>query len=62
MVQGEAVKSFTVMFLKMWAVSEKMENMAVYLRPGTGGTGRHGDTGRFGDGKRKCAGVSDSRI
>ena len=33
MVQGEAVKSFTVMFLKMWAVSEKTENMAVYLRP-----------------------------
>ena len=33
MVQGEAVKSFTVMFLKMWAVSEKLENMAVYLRP-----------------------------
>lgn len=32
MVQGEAVKSFTVMFLKMWAVSEKTENMAVYLR------------------------------
>ena len=33
MVQGEAVKSFTVMFLKMWAVSEKTENMALYLRP-----------------------------
>lgn len=32
MVEGEAVKSFTLMFLKMWAISDKAENMAIYLR------------------------------
>lgn len=33
MLQGDAVRSFTVMFLRMWAVSEKTENIAIYLRP-----------------------------
>ncbi len=33
MLQGDAARSFTVMFLKMWAMTDKSENMAVYLRP-----------------------------
>lgn len=32
MLHGDGVKSFTVMFLKMWDVTEKLENMAVYLQ------------------------------
>lgn len=32
MLQGEAVKSFTVMFLKMWDITEKLENMSLYLQ------------------------------
>ncbi len=32
MMHGDAAKSFTVMFLKMWDVSEKPENIAVYLK------------------------------
>ncbi|MCD8346595.1 MAG: phospholipase D-like domain-containing protein [Lachnospiraceae bacterium] len=32
MVRGEAAQSFTVMFLKMWDVTEKQENIAVYLK------------------------------
>lgn len=31
MLQGEAVKSFTVMFLKMWDITEKLEDMSCYL-------------------------------
>lgn len=31
MLQGEAAKSFTVMFLKMWDITEKLENMSWYL-------------------------------
>lgn len=31
MLKGDAVKSFTVMFLRMWAVSERTENMGPYL-------------------------------
>lgn len=30
MLHGEAVKSFTVMFLRMWDITEKVENMALY--------------------------------
>lgn len=33
MVQGDAVRSFTLMFLKMWNLGSKPENMALYLRP-----------------------------
>ena len=33
MVQGDAVCSFTLMFLKMWNLGAKMENVALYLRP-----------------------------
>lgn len=33
MIQGEAVRSFTLMFLKMWNIGTKMENPAIYLRP-----------------------------
>ncbi len=32
MLHGEAVQSFTVMFLKMWDTSENLENIAVYLK------------------------------
>lgn len=32
LVRGEAAKSFTVMFLKMWDVTEKVENMSLYLQ------------------------------
>lgn len=32
MVRGEAVRSFTVMFLKMWDITEKLEDMSVYLQ------------------------------
>lgn len=32
MVQGDAVKSFTVMFLKMWDITEKLEDMSIYLQ------------------------------
>ncbi len=32
MMHGDAAKSFTVMFLKMWDVSEKSENIAIYLK------------------------------
>lgn len=32
MLQGEAVKSFTAMFLKMWDITEKTEDMSVYLQ------------------------------
>ncbi|MCD7833432.1 MAG: cardiolipin synthase [Lachnospiraceae bacterium] len=31
MMRGEAAQSFTVMFLKMWDVAEKQENIACYL-------------------------------
>lgn len=33
MVEGDAVRSFTVMFLKMWGITEKVEHMTQYLRP-----------------------------
>lgn len=40
MVRGEAAQSFTVMFLKMWDVTEKQENIAVYLKkPEAAGNG-----------------------
>lgn len=32
MLRGEAVRSFAVMFLRMWDISEKLENMAFYLK------------------------------
>ncbi|MCD7766849.1 MAG: phospholipase D-like domain-containing protein [Lachnospiraceae bacterium] len=32
MMRGDAARSFTVMFLKMWDVTEKSENIAVYLK------------------------------
>ena len=32
MLTGEAVRTFTVMFLKMWDLTEKTENMALYLK------------------------------
>ena len=32
MLHGEAVRSFTAMFLKMWDITDKLENMAVYLQ------------------------------
>lgn len=32
LLEGEAVRTFTVMFLKMWDVSEKTENLALYLK------------------------------
>jgi len=32
MLRGEAAKSFVIMFLKMWDVTENLENLAVYLR------------------------------
>ncbi|MCC8137270.1 MAG: cardiolipin synthase [Clostridiales bacterium] len=32
MMRGDAARNFTVMFLKMWDVSEKSENIAVYLK------------------------------
>lgn len=32
MIQGESVKSFTVMFLRMWAVTDKSDNIARYLQ------------------------------
>ena len=32
MLQGEAVRSFTIMFLRMWDIHEKIENMALYLQ------------------------------
>lgn len=32
MLKGEAVKSFTVMFLKMWDLTEKLEDMSCYLQ------------------------------
>ncbi|MCD8337382.1 MAG: phospholipase D-like domain-containing protein [Lachnospiraceae bacterium] len=39
MVRGEAAQSFTAMFLKMWDVTEKQENIAFYLKqPGSAGT------------------------
>ncbi len=38
MLQGEAVKSFTVMFLRMWDITEKVENMAVYLKESVTGS------------------------
>lgn len=31
MLRGEAVRSFTVMFLKMWAITDPMEDMTSYL-------------------------------
>ncbi len=34
MLQGEAVESFTVMFLKMWGTSGSLDPMAGYLRQG----------------------------
>lgn len=33
MLQGDAAQSFTAMFLRMWAMSEKVENLALYVRP-----------------------------
>ena len=33
-VRGEAVKSFTLMFLKMWDITEKIEDMSPYLQTG----------------------------
>lgn len=33
MLQGEAVQSFTALYLKMWAMSEKVENLALYVKP-----------------------------
>lgn len=33
MIQGDAVCSFTLMFLKMWNLGAKMENLALYLHP-----------------------------
>ena len=32
MLTGEVVRTFTVMFLKMWDLTEKTENMALYLK------------------------------
>lgn len=32
MLHGEAVRSFTVMFLRMWAITEKVENIARYTQ------------------------------
>lgn len=31
-IRGEAVKSFTLMFLKMWDITEKLEDMSPYLQ------------------------------
>lgn len=34
MLRGEAVRSFTVMFLRMWNIYDKLENFSVYLKTG----------------------------
>lgn len=47
MIKGEAVRSFTLMFLKMWNVTGKMENMAIYLQPVGKGTQNWEDSRGF---------------
>lgn len=49
LLKGEAVNSFTLMFLQMWHVNEKLEDFSPYLRKGTNPKQTQGFVMPYGD-------------